>query len=136
MKGTYRFDINNNVFNPENKNSLAYFLNTTVLNVLTYKDRLVEKEWNVGLIKDTYEDINSQKVKAKVGVLDYANLKFDTKLDKYFILNGTSNVSLLYSRELVPTKPGINHDVSIAIRIKNGKITSGKGTSNEPYVVE
>ena len=136
MKTTYRYDINNNVFDLNSKNSLAAYLNNQVINYLSYKDKLIEKEWNVGKISTTYEDITSSKVKAKIGLIDYANLKFDTKLDKYFIMNGAGSNSLLYSKELIPTKPGINHEVSIAIRIKNGKISSGKGTSNEPYVVE
>ncbi len=133
---TYRYDLSKNIYSLDTKNSLAYYLNNNYYNSLSYKNLLIEKQWNTGVYLTSYEDITKSTLKAKVGLLDMANLKFNNKLQDYFILNGINKNVYLYGNELVSTKPAIYRHIRPAISIKKSKILNGDGSLDKPYILE
>lgn len=135
LKKTYHFDLNSNIFNPQVNTSLAYYLNNAFLNSLSYKDLIVESEWNIGSYVNTYEDITSNKVRAKIGLYDLMNLKFDNEVQDYFLLNGISNGVYLYSNETIITKPAIYKGIRPAFRINKKNAISGSGTKDNPFIL-
>lgn len=135
LKKTYHFDLNSNIFNPQVNTSLAYYLNNAFLNSLSYKDLIVESEWNIGSYVNTYEDITSNKVRAKIGLYDLMNLKFDNEVQNYFLLNGISNGVYLYGNETIITKPAIYQGIRPAFRINKKNATSGSGTKDNPFIL-
>lgn len=136
LTATYRFDINNNVYNVDTMYSLAYYLNTIYYNSLPYKDKLLDTEWNTGIYTSSYKDIESTKLTAKIGLYSIQDLKFNNELSEYFLLNGVDTFSYLYGNELVTSKPNISRKVRPCITIQNSGISSGDGTLTNPYVVE
>lgn len=135
LKKTYHFDLNSNIFNPQVNTSLAYYLNNAFLNSLSYKDLIIESEWNIGSYVNTYEDITSNKVRAKIGLYDLMNLKFDNEVQNYFLLNGISNGVYLYGNETIITKPAIYQGIRPAFRINKKNATSGSGTKDNPFIL-
>ena len=134
---TYRFDLTSNKYNPENESSLAKFLNNDFYNSLSYKELLVEKEWFVGEYNDSYKDIKSEKVKAKVGLTSIEDLKLDYEVNNYYLLNGTTEGKIyLYNNYLIESKPTLSRGIKPSIYIKKTNVKSGTGTLNDPYVLE
>lgn len=136
LPSTYRFDLSNNIYSLDNKYSLAYYLNNNYYNSLTYKDLLIDNEWNVGAYNSSYKDISSAKLSAKVGLLSLNDLKFNNTISDYFMLNGTDNGVYLYSNELVVSKPAISRRIRPCIVIESVSSKSGNGTIDSPYIVE
>lgn len=134
LPATYRFDVNSTNYDINSKYSLAYYLNMVYYNKLSYKDKLVSKKWDAGVFETSYEDINKSSVEAKVGLLNYNDLKFNNTLSNYYLMTSYDNGVYLYDSELVTSKPAISRAIRPAIRIENK--VSGKGTLESPYVVE
>ncbi len=133
---TYRFDINTNIYNMDTMYSLAYYLNNSYYNSLSYKDLILEKEWNTGVYMNSYQDIKDSTLTAKVGLLDLQDLKFNNEINSYFLLTGENNLNYLYGNELITSKSNISRSIRPCITINNGKIISGEGSLQSPYVVE
>ncbi len=123
-------------FEPTNNTSLAFILNTTLYNSIAYRDILLDKEWNVGAYNTTYEDITSKKVVAKIGLYDLRDLKFNNKLQDYYLINSFNSKPFLYGAETVTVNPNMVQNVRPAICISNRAILSGEGTEDNPYVLE
>lgn len=116
--------------------SLAYYLNNSYYNSLSYKDLILEKEWNTGVYMNSYQDIKDSTLTAKVGLLDLQDLKFNNEINSYFLLTGENNLNYLYGNELITSKSNISRSIRPCITINNGKIISGEGSLQSPYVVE
>ncbi|MEG1900502.1 MAG: hypothetical protein RR161_03005 [Bacilli bacterium] len=134
---TSKFDINN-------YKNIAYYLNNTFLNSLTYKDKLLEGTFYNSELSDEegYKYINffNNKIKAKVGLLNMIDIK-NNDLTDYYLMNLTSKlgeVAFVYNRSgknnesLVNVKKGI---VPV-IFINKDNIKEGSGELNNPYVVK
>ena len=133
---TFRFDAETNKFNPDNKYSLAEYLNKDYLETLSYKDKILDTEWYTGEYKESYSDIEKEKVTAKVGVQSIADFKPDD-LSNYYLLNGSdSKVYYVMENDYVLSKPTLSRSIKPAIRIKNTKIKEGNGSLDNPYVLE
>lgn len=135
---TYRFSIDNNVFNVESKNSLANYLNTTYLNSLSYKDKLVDTTWYIGGYTDSYEDVEKVEATAKVGLLNVKDLKYGLNTsDTYFLsTSGEAEYNYVVSDVLRPSKMTISRDIKPTIGLSNIKAKSGSGTLADPFIVE
>ncbi len=132
---TYRYSTSEIKYNVSDENSLAYFLNNSYLNTLSYKDLLVDKKWNDGVYGNSYEDINSSNTIAKIGLLSIADLKFDNELVDYFLLNGNGSRIYTYGSETIVSNPGIFKGIRPAIRIKKKDVSNGEGTKENPYIL-
>lgn len=136
MDTTYRFDLASNIYNVDNANSLASYLNTTYYNSLSYKKDLKKVKWYTGEYNNSYKDIYNSSINAYVGIYNAADLKFNNELTNYLLMNGNSQLSYLYGNELVLSKPAIYRNIRPTISISKKEIKSGKGTLEKPYILE
>lgn len=134
---TYRFDLNTNKYNPENKSSLAMYLNKDFYESLSYKDKLLETEWYIGEYNDSYMNIYTDIVKSKVGIPSIVDFKFDKEASNYYILNGApEGKNYLYADGLIETKGTLSRGIKPCINIKKTKIKTGDGSVKTPYELE
>lgn len=133
---TYRFDLKSNKYNPENKYSLAEYLNKDYYESLSYKKLLLEVEWNIGEYKDSYKDIYDEKVKAKVGLSSIEDFKLDN-VNNYYLLNGSEEGKIyLYNEGIVESKTTLARSIKPSICINKANIKNGTGTLEDPYNLE
>lgn len=134
----YHFSYKKDSYDLSDENSLAEYLNTTYLDSLSYKDLIIESEWASGKYEKDYKEIFSEKVKAKVGLLNMADLKFNNDIDNYLLMNANSDgLIYTYGEVLKIGKSTTYRNVRPCITIKkNVKIESGNGSSNDPYILE
>lgn len=134
---TYRFDLKNNKYDPKKASSLAKYLNETYLNTLPYKNKLEDCTWNTGTYESSYKDIYKEKITAKVGISSVTDLKFDSGVKNYYILNGTKDgKAYLYSDYLTESKVTLARAIKPSICIKKATIKTGDGSLTKPYTLE
>ena len=138
LENTYRFATDKNEFNPTSVNSLANYLNNTYYNSLSYKDMLLDAEWNIGNYNSSYEDVTSKKVTSKVGLLSVADLKYDEDISKFYFLStpGETYYAYISGEVLRESKITFSRYIKPTISIKETKVKEGKGTRVSPYVLE
>ncbi len=139
------YSTTNSIFNLEDKDNIAYFLNTTYLNSLTFVGYLVDNDYYVGEISDdvgySFTNIYSSKVTCKVGLLNIFDYNSNNYFDDYFHLNLTSNVGSMqyniYMNGLLE-EADVREEKHIApvVSILKSSIKGGTGTVEDPYVVE
>ena len=78
-------------FNIDDENSIAHYLNNEFYNGLSFKDSIVETEFETGKYLNDYQTIESEKVKAKVGLLSIKDFKMDNLDMQYLLLNQTND---------------------------------------------
>lgn len=132
----YSFSYTKNEYDVEDTNSLAYYLNNTYLNSLTYKDLLLDNEWCTGKYDSNYKTVCEKTVKGKVGLNSINDIKYSNDLSMYYLLNGINDKDVYtFGDELSTSKYSLSKSIRPAIVI-NKNIKSGKGTINDPYIVE
>ena len=132
---TYRFDLKINKYNPSNKYSLAEYLNKTYLNSLSYKNKLLDFEIETGNYINSYQDIESSKIKVKVGIPSIKDFKFEHD-HSYLLLNGTSNNNIyMFDELLIESKIDLNRNIKPTICIKKAEVVSGVGSKENPFVL-
>ena len=85
--------------------SLMKYLNETYLDSLSYKDMIIEDTWYIGEYKNSISDIKSDSVKAKVGIPNLLDYKFNSSVKAYF--TSTTNEERIFVYEN-PLRPGKN----------------------------
>ena len=134
---TYRFDVEKIDYDPESDNSLAKLLNTEFYDSLAYKDLLLNFDVYTGIYDTSYKDIYDSKVSVKVGILNAADLKFDEDVDGYYLSTKASDSRIFcYKDGLSYSKPGLVRAYRPTISIKVSDNLEGKGTKDEPFVIE
>lgn len=134
---TYRFSVNTTEYNPLEENSLAYYLNNTFYDTLSYKDLLQEVDWYIGGYESSYQDVYTTTVKAKVGSYNVADLKFNSELTGYYLLTPASESEVYVKNdELMPSKVAMYRGIRPTICIETKNIKSGEGTEEAPYELE
>lgn len=125
-----------NEFNPENSNSLASYLNTTYLNSLSYKDKLVETKWYIGEYNTSYKDVKEDYITSKVGLLNLADIKFDSSLLNYYLTTPINDKLYIYNSVLAESKSNVNRPFRPTVAIKKDKKLKGNGTYENPFELE
>lgn len=121
------------------KTIVAGYLNTAYYDSLEYKNLLKEVTWNIGKYNGSYNDVSSDTIKAKVGLLNISDLKFNNDLNNYYLSSYNDEYVYVYGNVLKESKPTIMKNIrpcialSDNISISNG---NGNGTLSNPYVVE
>ena len=77
--------------------SLMEYLNGTYLDSLSYKNMIVDNTWYIGKYKDSIKDIKNDTVKAKVGIPNILDIKFNSEVKGYF--TSTINEDHIYVYE-------------------------------------
>ena len=140
---TYSFSPTGNKYNVTVNHSLAKYLNTTFYDSLLYKDKLIDCDWYTGEYTDKtkydYKNIYSEKVTAKVGIYNVADIKIDSTISNYFFLTPADD-GKIYSfnndENLYSSKTTYIKKIRPAICIEKLKITKGDGTKDSPYELE
>ena len=84
--------------------SLMTYLNETYLNNLSYKGLLIEDTWYIGSYKDSIKDIKDTTVKAKVGIPNILDIKFNSNIKAYFTSTSMEERILVYENPLRPSR--------------------------------
>ena len=131
----YQFSNESNVFNLEE--GLGKFLNTTFLEEIPYSDVLVECDFDNGVYNRYYSNISAETIKAKVAVnslIDPIFVKED--LNYYLSTPYEEDYTYIYNDDVYAVKPNLVRNIKPTVCINKNSITSGKGTVEEPYIVE
>lgn len=129
------YNQNSTKFDLEDETSLAYYLNNTYYESLSYKDKLMESNWYNGSY-NSYEDVLKNSVSSKVGILNVNDIKI-SNLSEYYLMTPSLNDRIfLYSNTLIDSKPNFLRSIVPTISINNLNTLSGSGTEDDPYVVE
>lgn len=131
-------------YNPTNKNNIAYYLNRTYYNNLSYKDLLLDQIIPTGEISNetglSILNTYTKTTSSKVGLLSIFDYNTNNSLNDYFFLNTTSSVgSMAYTynnlgllgEDKVTEKKHIVPTIAIDKKI----IKSGDGTIDNPYIM-
>lgn len=132
-------------YNSNKWNTLAYYLNNTYLNSLSYKDKIELNNWANGYYGadnnyDYKEALNDTK-KTYVGLLNITNIRLNNELKNYFLMTGsTKNGSLVYlasnNGTIYPTSSDEKNYILPTITIKKELLTKGEGTIDSPLEME
>lgn len=131
--------------NDYNQGSIAYYLNNTFLNKLSYKDKIKEVKWSNGYYGSNsnydYEPALSNTINSKIALISIGDIRLNNTLEDYFTLTGTKNKgSLIYtikSNQKVYLKNIQSKNYIVpAISLEKELLTKGKGTYNNPLEME
>ena len=142
---TYAYSTTTYRHNDTIRGSLAYYLNHTYLNSLSYKNIILDGYYYNGYygednsfdLKELYEG----KIDTKVGVINLGDVIFNYQSNGYFtstgIEKGSKSVYVLQSDGTVLVKK-VNASANVVpcITIKTSNLTKGSGSSDDPYRME
>ena len=132
-------------YNSSKWNTLAYYLNNTYLNSLSYKDKIELNNWANGYYgadnNYNYKEALADTKDAYVGLLNITNIRLNNELKNYFLMTGsTKNGSLVYlasnNGTIYPTSSDEKNYVLPTITIKKELLTKGEGTIDSPLEME
>ena len=132
----FRYSSKNTEFNPKEENTLAHYLNNTYYNELSYKKILVDFEVNTGSYSNSYRDIYNKKVKVKVGIPSIIDFKYPGNSFSYYLLNSNGEEVYYYEDGLYTSQPNLIRPIRPTIAIKKQSLKKGKGTLDDPYIIE
>lgn len=125
--------------------SLAYYLNKTYLQQLSYKNIILENKYTNGFYGEdnqyNYEDILKQTIDTKVAVPSIGDIILNDTLNGYFVGTGISqNSSLVYvirEKGIVSSK-NVTAEAYVlpCISISKDNLKIGTGTIQDPYRTE
>ena len=141
----YIYSNNSSYHNDTQSNSIAYYLNKTFLNSLSYKDKIKEVKWTNGYygISSNYDYTTSlnKTINSKVALISIGDIRLNNELENYFTLTGakdkSSMVYYINSNQKLFTK-SIQTKVNVVptISIEKDLLTKGNGTIDSPYEME
>ncbi len=141
---TYKFSPRSAYFDDTVWGSAAYYMNTTFLNSLSYKDSIIEVNYPCGYYGSgndfDYTESYKQTLNTKVGFISVGDIVLNHDLDDYFVLNSASskntfvytyqNKGNLFSKSMNSTAKLVP---VITISSEN---LAGIGTKDNPYRLE
>lgn len=136
------YSYNNYYHNDTKYGSLAYYLNNSYLNSLSYKDLLVTNYYSNNYYGEDngfdYSAVIGKTVDTKVAVLSIGNPIFNSTLGDYFTSTGTGeNDGTIYTIKKDATALEVYSDddayIVPCISIKKESLKVGSGTSSDPY---
>ena len=140
----YIYSNINSYHNDSKQNSIAYYLNKTFLNTLSYKDKIKEVSWTNGYYSNTDYDYTKsldKTIETKIALISIGDIRLNNELTNYFTLTGNvdkgSSVYTIQSNQKLYTK-NIQTKVNVvpAISIDKELLTKGNGTIDSPYEME
>ena len=140
----YSFSKTTSGFNLMDFTSLAYYLNNTYYNTLSYKDKLLDINNYIGELSNDagieYSNIFKSNVPSKIGLLNMFDYN-PTDLTDFYLVNDpstTSTMSYVYNNLGILEEDEITNEKHIVttIMISKKSIKKGDGTKEKPYTVE
>lgn len=137
LKSVYKFSNKSSKFDTTSTGSLGLYLNTTYLQNLSYKDIINENTWYIGSYNSKYENVTKTTVKAKVGINNVADLKIGSNDDMFYLSTPVDDNNVyFYNEGLIKSKVTLSRNIKPTININKLSIESGKGTLEDPYILE
>ena len=141
----YIYSNTSSYHNDTKSGSIAYYLNKTFLNSLSYKNKIKEVKWSNGYygISSNYDYSTAldTTIDSKVALISIGDIRLNNELDNYFTLTGakdkSSMVYYIDTNQKLFTK-SIQTKVNIvpAISLDKDLLTKGNGTIDSPYEME
>lgn len=141
----YKYSNKNYQYNDTIYGTLAYYLNTTYLNKLNYKNIINEVSYSNGIYNNTnnydYTKTLEETIKTKVSLLSIGDIILNPNSTNYYLSTGISKDSnMIYTMQndfKIYTKVSTsNLKIIPAIAIKKEQLTSvGTGTKENPLEV-
>lgn len=143
---TLKYSTTNYQHNDTISTSLAYYLNNTYLNTLSYKNIILTTNWSNYYYSNEFEfnytEILNNKIDTKVSLISIGDIILnDNNLDEFYTNTGVSSTSnmiytlnnngtisrkrVTYSNKIVPS-----------ISINKNILTKGNGNIDSPYEME
>lgn len=125
--------------------SIAYYLNRTFLNTLSYKDKIKEVSWTNGYYGSEsnydYKSALDTTINSKVALISIGDIILNNELENYSTMTGTVNKgSMIYtirSNQKIYTKSVLSeNNVVPAISLDKELLTKGTGTYDNPLEME
>ncbi len=136
LSSVYKFSSVKNVYDIEDTTSIAYYLNNSYLENLTYKDIINTRKINIGEYESSYKDVEKQTIDAKVGMYSIEDLKLNDGSMYYLLTPASEGYVYYYSDSVIPSKISLSRNIKPTININKLKINSGNGTIDDPYVLD
>lgn len=139
---TYKYSSNTSYHNDTVSGSIAYYLNNTYLNTLSYKKKLKEVNWTNGYYGSSanydYEYSLKTEINSKIALISVGDIILNSELKDYYTMTGTSLKStMVYSvkedKKLISKYIGTELNVVPVISLDKNLLTKGNGTLNSPY---
>ena len=137
---------NNTTYHDDTKyGSIAYYLNNTFLNSLSYKNKIKEVKWTNGYYNSQteYDYSNALKdtIDTKVAMMSIGDIYLNPELTNYFTLTGNvtrgSSIYVIQSdKKLYAKQISSKSNVVPTISLDKDLLTKGNGTINSPYEVQ
>jgi len=125
--------------------SIAYYLNNTFLNSLSYKNKIKEVNWTNGYYGSNsnydYTYALNKTINSKVALISIGDIRLNNELDNYYTLTGNkANGSMVYAINANQKLFGktIQNKINVvpAISLDKDLLTKGNGTIDSPYEME
>ncbi|MBQ6323867.1 MAG: hypothetical protein IJI22_03440 [Bacilli bacterium] len=134
-----------NYFDINDKDNIAYYLNTAYLNSLSYKDLLIDDYYYTGEISDETDydffNVYTNFTVCKVGLLNIFDYNLTGSLDDYFYMNTRAGSS---GMQYIGRSNGFLEEADVkdikriipVITVDSKRIVKGSGTIDDPYILE
>ena len=141
----YIYSNNSSYHNDSKSGSIAYYLNHTFLNTLSYKNKIKEVSWTNGYYGSNsnydYKTALDTTINSKVALISIGDIRLNNHLDNYFTLTGAkNNSSMAYTissdQKLYSKSIQTKVNVVPAISLDKELLTKGNGTIDSPYEME
>ena len=142
---TYRYSYSNSYHNDTVSGSIAYYLNNTYLNSLSYKDKIKETKWTNGFYNSTtnydYKNALKDKVDTKVAMMSIGDIYLNPELSNYFTMTGNANRgSMVYTitkdKKIYAKQVSSSSNIVPTISLDKKLLTKGNGTKESPFEME
>lgn len=141
----YKYSTSGYYHNDTKQGSLAYYLNNTYLNTLSYKDKIKENKFSNGIYSEKtnfdYTKVLETTVDTKVSTLSIGNIILNSNKTNYFLSTGVSKdnnqIYVMQDDYKVYNKASTtNLKIVPVISLNKNELTKGNGQINSPYEVE
>lgn len=141
---TYKFSPRSAYFDDTVWGSAAYYMNTTFLNSLSYKDIIIEVNYPCGIYGASnnydYTESYTKTLNTKVGFMSVGDIVLNHDLTDFFVLNSSSSKNTFiytYQNEGNLFSKSINSTAKLVpvITISSENLI-GTGTKDNPYRLE
>ena len=141
----YKYSTKGYYHNDTKQGSLAYYLNNTYLNTLSYKDKIKENKFANGIYNSNtdynYTKVLETTVDTKIAILSIGNIFLNSTNTNYFLSTGVTKdnnqVYVMQDDYKVYNKVSTtNLRIIPVISLDKALLTKGNGLIDSPYEVE
>lgn len=142
---SYKYSNNNSYHNDTVNGSIAYYLNNTYYNSLSYKDKIKETKWSNGYYNSTtnfdYTNSLNEKIDTKIALMSIGDIFLNPELSNYFTMTGSANRSssiytISSNKRLFTKQVTTSINIVPTISIDKNLLKKGNGTIDSPFEME